>query len=259
MNLHGTSANLRVFTDIDDTWLETARKSNPLDRVAVGALSKSGVPSSYLASRHDTLWRVLRAAAASVVPVTARSAEALARVQLELSGAAIVDFGATVLTAKGVPDLDWHAHLRTLALPRTDAELFDVLARDVLRAHPRVHVEQRVAGGLPAFVNFRGTPGMAPPLRITVERVLKEHGLRDTVYLHTTDRDVTVLPTIVSKGAAVEYFVAQYGWTSDVLLGCGDSLSDCSFLTSMDFALLPGGSRALTSLGRTALLQGELP
>lgn len=250
--------SLRLFTDIDDTWMSTSRKVTPHARATIGATRPDGKPGSFMSPAQVELYSVLSAAAASVIPVTARSPEALKRVRLAFNEGAIVDFGATLLGADGEVDEAWRSQMALLAQTLGTAQVLDDLQGRMLQHKLHVKPEQRVTAGIPAFVNFRGAPGCSARVRAAVEQVLCEMGQRAAVYLHVTDRDVTVLPKSVTKGNAVRYLIEQRGWSQDVLLGCGDSLSDCSFLAEMGFSLLPKDTRAHTALTQAAWKSGEL-
>ena len=250
--------SLRLFTDIDDTWMSTSRKVTPDRRATIGATKPDGRPGSFMSPVQAELYRILSAAADSRIPVTARSPESLHRVRLDFTGGAIVDFGATLLDAEGQIDEGWRAQMLALAEAQETARVLDELQGRVLAHKFGVKPEQRATAGVPAFVNFRGDPGGAGRVRVVVEAELYEMGQRAAVYLHVTDRDVAVLPKFITKGHAVRHLVEQRGWSEDLLLGCGDSLSDCSFLADMSFALLPKNTRALSTLVQAAWSNGEL-
>lgn len=252
---------VRLFTDIDDTLMSTARKAPEAQRATVGAVDTSGAPSSYQSTKQKALWDLLVKGANSVVPTSARSPASLARMQLPMTDGAIADFGATILLPDGSVDRAWDERMLANVCGRPDEELLTALKAYVQkRAKVEVKVEERrTASGVLAFVNFRGAPGSSDRIRKCAEAVIGERDLYGEYYLHISDRDLTVLPSFVTKERAAAYIVADRGWGDDLLLGAGDSLADCPFMGRMDFALLPTASRAFSALYADVRRRGELP
>lgn len=254
--------SVRLLTDIDDTLMSTGRKVPEALRAVVGAVAPNGEPSSFQTPKQRMLWDLFVKAADSIVPVSARSPKALARMALPMKDGAIADFGATVLHVDGSVDQVWYAQMQKLAADREfgDIKFFEMLASFIEGSAPtEVKVELRAIEGMAAFVNFRGAPGSAPAVRESVEIFMAVHVPLTDYYLHVTDRDVTVLPSFVSKCRAAAYLIEQRGWQNDLLLGAGDSLSDSPFLAGLDFALLPTNSRAFKALMGVVGQQGQMP
>ena len=250
--------NIRVFTDIDDTLMATGRKVPVYDRKALGAKGKDGLPLSYCDPAHMALISALTSLSTEpMVAVTARSADGLRRVELTVNAQAVVDFGATVLDENGQPDPAWYAILAARQDRELEAEI-ERFSRELMRKYKELLPEWRRTPASLAFVNFRLKQDEHLNLLTDVRNQLDYAGITRKVLLHVTDHDVALLPKYINKGDAVRYLITKNGWDTDVLIGCGDSMSDLSFMQSMNLAVLPGNSRALTTLATLAKSQGAI-
>lgn len=243
-----TLKKIRIFTDIDDTLIATGRKIPENQRQQVSATNLQGQPSSYSTQAQLALWQALQVITSEpVVAVTARSAESLQRVQFQFEVQAVVDFGATVLTAAGVPDPTWYERL-TACKDRGVEENLRQLAAEISAVPLGVNVSVCETPANLAFVTFRLPQELHVELRRTIFHKLEAHGIWSKVLIHETDRDIAVMPAYINKGDAVRYLIDKNNWHADVKLGCADSLCDMAFLQYMDFSVLPQESRALTGL-----------
>lgn len=249
-----------VFTDIDDTLMTTPRKLTSSEGLAPGAVRPDGKVTSYREPQHQALWDHLVSKADVAIPVTARSLETYRRLTLAFHAEAVLDFGATVLTTNGLPDTDWLEKMQAQSAKRQTASLLATLQGELVAAlklpPAQLTTELRVSPeGVPCFLNFRFSVADKPLGAATVLRWLKAQELRSDVYLHESDRDVTLLPLHVSKRAAVQHVIAHYGYQDDLRIGMGDSLSDVPFMQECHFHVLPTPSRAAASLGGIAYLE----
>lgn len=211
---------VRLFADIDDTLMSTDRKVSEAPRAIVCAEDTTGTPSSHQSTKQQALWDLLAKGADSIVPTSARSPAALARMQLPTADGAITDFGATILLPSGSVDCLWAERMRSNASERKDEVFLAKLAAYVKkRASFEVLIEERrTNSGVLAFVNFRGAPGSSAHVRKWVDGVIGDHDMYGEYYLHVTDRDLTVLPSFVTKERAVSYMVAARCWRQPVRL-----------------------------------------
>ena len=247
--------SIHVFTDIDDTLMTTARKLAAEHRVQVGAVGKNGAPLSYCSAQHVALFSMLQAMASEPpIAVTARSADALRRVQLPMNSQAVVDFGATVLDASGAVDPEW-ASVMARARDRALERVLLQCAAHVASRFELAHTETRMTPTGLAFINLRAG-SQVPGVTMALEQALGEFG--EAVTYHLTDRDVAILPAYVNKGCAAQYLVQKNQWANDVLLACGDSLSDMAFMQHAHFALTPNPSRLMAHLRATVKETGAI-
>lgn len=251
---------LIVFSDIDDTLMQTARKCSGMPGLQEGATSKDGSPGSFTTEGQRLLWTILAANAHAFVPVTARSLGGLHRVRplRPFKDGAVIDFGAGVLNPDGSFDAEWTAKLTDCADAAATQHTLEVL-RNIVAVHwPMASDRIAICNGVPAYLLMR------PENSAAVETIAQY--LRDLInadspgqfYLHVTGRDVCVLPAHVNKGSATQYLCEKNGWTEDLVIGAGDSLSDMAFLKNADFLLVPGNSRIASHLAQAATTQMEL-
>lgn len=239
---------IRIFTDIDDTLLATGRKIPESQRQQVSAYNADGHPSSYSTEAHLALWRSLQGSTQEpIVAVTARSIQALHRVGFSFDTQAVVDFGATVLDVDGKPDEAWYNILRACKSLSLEAHLLEMCA-DIAAIPLGVRVDVRRTAANLAFVTYRLPVELRTELRSVIFQKLNSYYILDQVLIHETDRDITILPSYINKGAAVAYLLVKNGWESDIKIGCADSFSDVSFLQHMSFSVLPRESRAMAGL-----------
>jgi hypothetical protein len=250
---------LIVLTDIDDTLMQTSRKcvDAAAHTLSVGASNTAGGPSSFMTAKQRKLWSVLESQADVLVPVTARSAQTLSRVNLDFPSCAVTDFGATLLDGAGRLNSVWQELMLAQSAQLKQLEVFSFLRGRVPLGRELLSHEWRVANGVHVFVSFRTQPGQAHlELSAEVEAGLSAAGQQKAFYLHKTDRDVTVLPRFISKASAVRYLVEQQGWGSELVLALGDSLSDLGFMTQADYMVAPAASRLARCLKTAVAAEG---
>ena len=105
-----------AFVDLDDSLFNSLRKCRPGVELHPAALLANGEIISYTSPGQRALIHWLHAGA-HVIPVTARSVEAYARVLVDFKGPAIVSFGGVILDADRQPDAKWHERMQADLLP----------------------------------------------------------------------------------------------------------------------------------------------
>jgi hydroxymethylpyrimidine pyrophosphatase-like HAD family hydrolase len=240
---------LIVFSDIDDTLMHTLRKAQAPGSTP-GARDKDGNPSSLTSPKQAQLLELMRSRADRFVPVTARSAQAYARLELKFNDGCVLDFGASILDANNQLDQDWHARMVQSSEETRQCEVFEHL----LGAAPAglLKTEHRVAYGVSCFVNLRTPAAAHADLKARVSDTLRELGVAERFYLHCTDRDVCVLPRFIRKDLAVRHLIAREGLADGLIIGMGDSLSDVGFMGLADFMVVPAASRIAASIHLSA-------
>jgi hypothetical protein len=225
-----------------------------LANASVGAASPSGEPTSFCTPEHQALWAWL-SKADWVIPVTARSARTFAHVALPFSKARVFDFGGTVTLDGETPDAEWadRIHKQRAAmggdclLAKIEAALHNVLSAELLKKDIRLN-----SAGLACFLHYRFDASMRQQQAVLVRETLREFDWAQYVYLHETDRDITILPRYVRKDAAVRYLIERLHLGGHLRVGLGDSLSDVGFLSTCHFMVSPTDSRITEALHRLA-------
>lgn len=243
-----------IFTDIDDTLMQTRRKC-PLDDsgLVVGARDRQGEPLSFTTSKQQALIRRMHAGAI-VIPVTGRNLPALVRTEIGLSKSPyrITGHGAELTRIDGETPDGWQRPEAFEEDQRCLRDLFSKIAR-WLQRHPRLRmtlVTER--DRVPVYLSVKGN--RATDNRAAFDELIGQFG--DALggpdwRVHRNGNNVAFLPGFASKRRAVrflkEMFEKQYG--ECLFLGVGDSYSDGEFLGECDFQLIPSASQLAMRIG----------
>lgn len=238
-----------TFLDLDDTVFQTARKCPLGQPLAVGAVSKTGEPLSFMTPAQRALLEWLLSTT-TVIPTTGRDAAALSRVQLpaghRFTHGAIVNHGGTVLKPDGEPDEAWLSQVAVM-LEETQGALNRVLERvTVLNEAQSLGLRARLIGDFGQRIYL-----VIKHPQADLAAVAKAHALCKQLAGHdphlrviANGNNVAVLPRALSKAGAVAHVTAQWRAREEVVtLGLGDSLSDLGFMLGCDVAALPSRSQ----------------
>lgn len=242
---HGTP--VFVFVDLDDSLFNSARKCPPGVQLEPAALLKNGAVVSYTNPRQRALLHWLRQGA-TIVPVTARSAEGFGRVLVDFHGTAVVSFGGVILDAQRQPDPHWtqrmHVELATTREPMQQVchAVSAWIAEHQVDAWAKV-VEE---GGQAQYLLAKHQSADAQALAQLAEQVLRPWAAsRPGWRVFQNDNNLTLLPPGLDKAHAVAYLMAELRAAHGdiVSVGIGDSLSDAGFLSLCDYAMAPKGTQ----------------
>ncbi|MBX9952810.1 MAG: hypothetical protein K2Y39_26790 [Candidatus Obscuribacterales bacterium] len=242
--------NVIILTDIDDTLCHSVGKFRKYvgDEKALGdacVYDASGKPLSYRSRAQETFldWLSL---AATVIPITGRSTESFRHVELGFSSFAITCFGATILHPDGTPDPVWLQHVTAqsaLALPALEA--LHAVARS---SSPSDRTKASIVSdnGLPLFLKVHDADHNQSRLD-AVGDTLQEflpRGWR----MHANEGQLCAYPAYLDKVNAARYFLDNLAGPHSIVVGCGDSLSDTSFISVCDFMVAPIQSQIFNSV-----------
>ncbi|WP_040308793.1 hypothetical protein [Asticcacaulis biprosthecium] len=237
-----------ILTDLDDTLFQTARKcpDGRADGLRLMSRLADGSPSGYATPRQENLLAWLRIG--QLIPVTARSRDVLARVDIE-QAPAICGNGGCILEANGEVDAAWHDGL--VARSRGDASVTAVYA-ELTGALDGAAFRHWVAqeGGMAQYICIKSNLDNGEVLA-DVERDLAGRvpaGWR----VHRNDNNLAYLPGWLNKRHAVTYMIEKLraGQPDAPVIGIGDSNSDVGFMDLCDFAMTPTRSQLWKSLIR---------
>ncbi|HYG48957.1 MAG TPA: hypothetical protein VD846_13575 [Allosphingosinicella sp.] len=243
-----------ALVDLDDTLFQTLGKCPP--DVAVEALAPigyaaDGSPLSYATPRQLSFLAWI-SESALLVPVTARSRDALERVRISWSSA-ICAHGGMILDGGGVADQRWRARMAAEAGAHAEslAALSERVAAEAGDAPIRVRVleEEQV----PLYVLAKHGSGDAEALAAVVDRVVPEVPAGWTV--HRNGNNAAFLPPFLGKEHAVAWLLPELRrrHPDAPVIGIGDSLTDAPFMRLCDFAMMPTGSQlAAAAFARAA-------
>jgi hydroxymethylpyrimidine pyrophosphatase-like HAD family hydrolase len=242
-----------TLTDLDDTLFSSARKGGGIGpQVTVAKNGHHG----HMSPAQEGLFRILLAAG-EVIPVTARSTDAFARVSLDFgTRRAILANGAVLLDETGSPDPDWLA--RTSEIGRRSESVMEGMVAAV--------TEEFGAGARAWVVREYGAPiyfcvKMNREEPEAVEEGLLHAGLLLTERFdlsgfqqHVNGNNLSFTPFGISKRDACARLIDQLAdREGTTLIGVGDSLTDLPFMQLCDIMMTPSGSQISVEAMRRAL------
>lgn len=229
-----------ALVDLDDTLFQTLRKCPPdlaEDRLTALGYAKDGSPLSYATPRQMAFLGWL-AETTHLVPVTARSLDALRRVHIPFT-AAVCAHGGVILDETGELDAEWAARMRTAS--QADAATLDALAAAV--AGPALNVRVLTEADTPLYVLAKHADADAEALFAAVDAAVPSlpAGWTD----HRNGNNVALMPPWLGKANAVAHILPglRARFPDAPAIGIGDSLTDAPFMALCDFAMLPTGSQ----------------
>ncbi len=226
-----------ILADLDDSLFQTRGKCGdwPDNRLRPMSRLVDGAPSGYATPPQQGLLAWL--AHGDIVPVTARSRDVLARVDIA-QAPAICANGGCILTAEGTPDPVWHTRLEALAAAGTPpAALYPQLTAALDSAAFRHWIVSEE--GLDLYIVIKSNLGDVPALT-QLEESLKAQ-LPQGWRIHANGNNLAFLPPWLSKRAAVRYWLdaVRRDTPERLVVGIGDSWSDAGFLDLCHMAMIP--------------------
>jgi hydroxymethylpyrimidine pyrophosphatase-like HAD family hydrolase len=233
-----------LLTDLDDTLFTTRSKLDGHAGVQV-TTARNG-KHSFMTRPQAALFNLMRAAG-EVVPVTARSSEAFARVELDFgTRRAILANGAVILGEDGEPDREWLSHAASIgrAAERQMSEMRGVIEEEFGSAvRSWVVTEYEAPVYLCAKMNLEDPTEVAAGLT-EMGAILMERFDLSGFQHHVNGNNLSLTPNGVSKRAACEHLISGLGDRSEIsLYGAGDSLTDLPFMGLCDVMMVPKSSQ----------------
>ncbi|HRC73602.1 MAG TPA: hypothetical protein PK880_13890 [Candidatus Competibacter sp.] len=232
---------LVIFLDLDDTVLQTAPKCPPGEPTIPAAVDRAGRTLSFMTRSQQYLlagWLER----GTVIPVTGRTDEALARVLVDFNSWRITHHGAVVRQPDGRLPPWWHQDLE----PRLSAaqpllqELAERLKAGAAAGGYRVSshtIEQRLT-----YISVKADDDGAVLAGLRAR--LETGGWPPELALHHNGNNLALTVIGAQKQDAVRRVIAELEKAGPtVTVGAGDSLTDIPFLRACDFALVPRRSQ----------------
>ena len=243
-----------ALVDLDDTLFQTLRKCPPdvpHERLVPLGFASDGSPLSYATPRQMELIAWL-AETSWLIPVTARSRDALLRARIPFT-AAICAHGGVIIGEDGEIDADWHRHAAAQSTA-LQPELNRLCDRVVREAHSRgaaLRVRVLSEGELGLYVLAKHEDVDEGALNGTIDAVLDDVPAGWTV--HRNGNNVALMPPWLGKQHAVAFLLPRLRarHPDAPIVGIGDSLTDAPYMAMCDFAMVPNGSQ----LARAAFAQ----
>lgn len=228
-----------VFSDLDDTLFQTARKMAAApseDRMASMALNGK---HSYTTRPQEGMIRWLLETT-DFIPVTARTTEAFSRCRIPFQDIKICSHGAVILAPDDAPDQDWFHHCRDLAA-NVAPVMREMHARvnTVSRTGFRSWVAEEFGAGIYFCVKSNGHAADLDALDAELTEIAGVAFTR-----HRNDNNLSFIPAGISKRAAVEHVLDGLPMSQErMILGMGDSLTDLPFMELCQMMVFPRASQ----------------
>ena len=235
-----------VLVDLDDTLFQTLLKRPadvPEHALTPAAAGRDGAALSFSTPRQVRFLQWL-SQEALVIPVTARSRDALSRVRIPHTFA-VCAHGGVLLDHSGSPDAQWAAKMAAAAASTQDT-------LEALSEHARQAVAESGCGTEPRILTEDG---------VALYLVLKHPKADETALARAADAVATQVPagwTVHRNGNNAAFLPPHLGKHHAVarllpklrerhpeapLVGVGDSITDAPFMALCDWAMTPRGSQ----------------
>jgi hypothetical protein len=235
-----------TLVDLDDTLFQTLRKCPadvPHDRLTPLGFAADGSPLSYATPRQMQFIQWL-AETSHMVPVTARSLDALRRAYIPFK-AAVCAHGGVVLDANSEVDTIWAAIIAEKAARHATelAALSDAIAVEAQARSITIRARVLMEGDLPLYTLAKHADADHAALFAVVDAAVPAlpPGWTD----HRNGNNVALMPPYLGKEHAVAHILpalrAQY--PDAPVIGIGDSLTDAPFMGLCDYAMMPPRSQ----------------
>ncbi|MDR0633365.1 MAG: hypothetical protein LBF91_00110 [Azoarcus sp.] len=241
-----------LFTDLDDTLFQSRRKCPERDDLTPLAYLGDGSAHSFATPAQHALLALFQREM-TVIPVTARNADAFSRVRIAFSHGAIIDHGGIIIGADAQPDARWLEHSAAQAAhsrPLLEAVLRQLAGRaSALGVAVRARIIEDF--GIPLYLCAKSQEGderaldaLEPAVRACCDAAALPFGV------HRNGNNLSVLPAWLDKRHAVEYLIERLRREHGeiVTIGMGDSFSDLAFMHACDYALVPRASQIAARL-----------
>lgn len=229
-----------IFSDLDDTIFQTARKMDILpdtERLASEALNGS---HSYMSEAQSVMMDWLLGST-RFIPVTARSTEALSRCTLQFEDFRVCSNGAVILLPDGTADQGWLE--KSMQQANAAQEIFDAMIGFIATQKPAGRfrcwsVEEFGTGFYFCVKSNEGSQALND-VEEGLSALADKHLVR-----HRNDNNLSFTPAGISKRLAVEYLSEKLLRDAVVpVFGMGDSLTDLPFMATCDMLVIPRKSQ----------------
>jgi hypothetical protein len=235
-----------ALVDLDDTLFQTRRKC-PLglgdEALTPLGFARDGSALSFATPQQMSFLRWL-SETTHLVPVTARSLDALRRVRLD-HRAAICAHGGVILDEAGVPDRDWQDRMAKAAERHAPAlhALTAAIDEEAKQTREPIAVRILAEGDLPLYVLAKHAEANAEALHAVVDAAVPALAAGWTH--HRNGNNVALLPPHLGKANAVAHLLPglRRRFPDAAVIGIGDSRTDAPFMALCDFAMLPASSQ----------------
>lgn len=239
-----------LFVDLDDTLFQTPKKCLSETDLQAVAYLKNGAPCSFSTPRQRAFFDFAQDGM-TLIPATARNADAFRRVDLPFSSYTVLDYGGIVLQPGGALDTEWLAQMQAdmqRALPGLQDAMRVIDDFQITLGRPsRARLIEDFA--TPFYIVIKDHEAVAERLAEIERAVLLPWiagpGPGTDFFIHRNGNNLAVLPKTLNKARAVAHLRAKLEAEHGTILtfGMGDSASDARFMAACDYAIVPNGTQ----------------
>ena len=232
-----------ILTDLDDTLFQTMRKcpEDLMGNLALMSTLEDGSPSGYATAAQLSFLAWLRHG--TVVPVTARGRQVLARVAIEQAPAICANGGCIVLES-GEIDRGWHEHLQEQSKGLDCVEaVYETLTKSI---DPDIYRHWTVnEGDLALYITIKSNRGDDADADLTDIKSRLKDAIPSGWKTHQNSNNLAYMPPWLGKRHAAKRLidVLRTRGEDGPIIGIGDSHSDTGFIDLCDFAMMPTRSQ----------------
>jgi len=239
-----------IFSDMDDTLIQTTRKTNFDKESTVFVVDNEGQPISHIYRSIEKLLRLgVQNPDVLIIPTTARSLESYRRTAFHTDPLyamhikyAILNFGGVVLK-NGVVDRDWQELIITKYnnLSTKIEIMYDNIILLMLEKLSTEHgLKIRLIDGLYVDV-LNKKDKLDEAYNHAIEQILREYlNNSEEYYLYINGPSFALLPHFLNKSLAVKHLIEKY--KPLLSIGAGDNTNDLDFMFETDFLVIPNRS-----------------
>jgi len=229
------------FSDIDDTLIQTKRKTDFGQNTIVAAYTKEGEESSFFYEGVKLLIDALLKENITFIPTTARNIDSYQRTIFYNEPKikyAILNFGGTLLVNNEVNE-EWNSIMKQAYEKIVPLEEVEKSIREAIEKADLNVVVKNIDSYYISIHNKYNTDNKEylSNVKSLIEEFLV---LNDDFYLYENDNSFGILPHVLNKKFAVDYMINLH--KPLLCLGAGDNLSDLAFMNSTSLHLVPNNS-----------------
>jgi len=245
------SQKILFFSDIDDTLIQTYRKTDFKREAILWGVTKDEEPISYI-YKGTKKWLdvMVQSRDISFIPTTARNLDSYKRTNFYRDSRysskidiIILNFGSEILI-KGKIEKKWKKIIkkRYNSLSKPIDKVYKKSIKLIKNRYEESHgiVIKIIDNYYISIYNKKYREDYQK--NIELELILKEF-ISDEYYLHRNDSSFAILPKFLNKQYAVDYIIKKYNPL--LVLGAGDNISDLDFMRLGDFAIMPQKSQVM--------------
>ncbi|MBU2712502.1 HAD family hydrolase [Zooshikella harenae] len=232
-----------VFTDIDDTVIQTERKCSASDNLYPGAVNREGKVISFYTEQQHKLLNLFNGGV--LIPVTGRNYAALCRTKLDFKHEIIINHGALVLNSNHMLDEAWYQQISPeLSTWRVQLAEWAKDVQLIISEHKlplRVKVIEDFNVSCYVSIKVDNKQNKIEDFLSQLAPVVNAVNSHQETLVHINGSNMALLPPYASKANAVTFLKQKYQAIDShtLFVGAGDSLSDLGFMKACDYLLVP--------------------